>query len=206
MKKTIFVMMAAAALLLGVTSCAKEDDNASKIQEEDLVGLWWDEYEYADVTANGVPFSRVLLAVDVAADHTGCIYLGVFNDTEENPLAIYGGPKDAAFTWQLLGDGKVVLSDPDGGSIALAPRRSGTGDSYGNDMTNVNNTNMNYTNNGVTVTNNSYSGTLTKADGNKQSDINDKLRVLIIAVNGGGTGLGYNGYGTDTARAPQSQR
>ena len=75
MKKILFAMMAA-VLLVGMTSCSK-DDNPSTVDidalEKCLVGLWWDEFEYADVTETGVPFSRVLLAVQVDANHTGCI-------------------------------------------------------------------------------------------------------------------------------------
>ena len=37
-------------------------------------------------------------------------HLGVFNDTDSNPVAVYGGPKDAGFTWQMLADG-TVMSD-----------------------------------------------------------------------------------------------
>ena len=85
MKKKIFAMIAA-VLLLGTTACTSED-NPSTVDidalERELVGLWWDEYEYADVTEAGVPFSRVLLAVVADADHTGCIYLGVFDDTSD---------------------------------------------------------------------------------------------------------------------------
>ena len=52
----------------------------------------------------------------------------------------------------------------------------------------------------MTLTNNNYSGTLTKADTNKTSDINDKLRALIMAVKSGDTGLGFNGYSGNPAR------
>ena len=105
MKQKIFVIFAAALFLVGMTGCTAEDNPASdntKVLEESLVGLWVDEFEYADVTEAGVPFSKVVLAVDVAADHTGCLYLGVFDESGDEPLAVYGGPEDAAFTWRLL--------------------------------------------------------------------------------------------------------
>ncbi len=64
----------------------------SNVQDEDLVGLWWGAYEYSGETEAGVPFSRVLLAMDVKTDHTDCIYLGVFDSTnDDDPLAVYGG-------------------------------------------------------------------------------------------------------------------
>ena len=88
MKQKTIALLAIAALMCVVTGCSKEADPSSRIQEKDLVGVWWTEYEYAGVTEDGVPFSRVLYAVDVAADHTGCIYMGVFDDTEENPLYV----------------------------------------------------------------------------------------------------------------------
>ena len=198
--------MMAAVLLVGMTSCSKEDNPAPNIKalEQELVGLWWDEFEYADVTEAGVPFSRVLLAVKADADHTGCIYAGVFNDKDDNPLAIYGGPKDAGFTWQLLVNGKVLLSDPTSGeSVELAPIRRASNGSYGETMTDVGSTNVSYADNSMTVTNNEYSGTLVKANAEKSADIDDKLQALITAVNGGDTGIGYNGQHSDTARAPR---
>ena len=63
MKKILLAMMAA-VLLVGTTGCVRED-NPTPVDvnalEKELVGLWWDEFEYADVTETGVPFSRVLL-------------------------------------------------------------------------------------------------------------------------------------------------
>lgn len=187
MKKILFAMMAA-VLLVGMTSCSK-DDNPSTVDidalEKSLVGLWWDEFEYADVTETGVPFSRVLLAVQVDANHTGCIYLGVFNDTSDEPLAVYGGPEDAGFTWRLLADGRVQLGDPVTGetyafarSVTRALTR-GDGGSYGETMTDVSSTKVTYTDNSVTVTNDNYSGTLEKANAEEAADIKEKLQNNI---------------------------
>jgi len=170
-------------LLLGMTGCTGVDNPSTStddmsVLEQSLVGLWWDEFEYADVTEAGVPFSRVLLAVKADADHTGCIYLGVFDDTGDEPLAVYGGPEDAGFTWRLLADGRILLSDPaTGESYALT--RSAEGDSsYGNDMTNVTSTSLTYAAGSVTVANDSYSGTLVKADAEKEADIEETLSTL----------------------------
>ena len=125
-----------------------------------------------------MPFSRVLLAVKADADHTGCIYLGVFDSTSDDPLAIYGGPEDAGFKWRLLDDGRVLLSDPvTGESYALT--RSAEGDSsFGNDMTDVSNTSISYDNGSVTVTNGSYTGELEKADAGQAADIEKTLSTL----------------------------
>ena len=74
MKQTFFAMFAAVVLLLGMTGCKSEDDSPSydlNVLEKSLIGVWWDEFEYSDVTETGVPFSRVLLAVKANADHTG---------------------------------------------------------------------------------------------------------------------------------------
>lgn len=211
MKKILFAMMAV-VLLIGMTSCSKDDNHAPvdiNALEKELVGLWWDEYEYADVTEIGVPFTRVLLAVQADADHTGCIYLGVFNDKSDEPLAVYGGPKDAGFTWQLLVDGRIVLGDPVTGetyTLARTVTRAqtrGDGNSYGDGMTDVSSTKLTYIDNSMTVTNNEYSGTLEKADTEKAADIDDKLQALITAVNSGDAGIGYNGQQSDPARARQ---
>ena len=180
MKQKFFALFAVAALLVGMTACTKDDNPSSNNMEDlekSLVGLWWDEFEYADVTEAGVPFSRVLLAVKADADHTGCIYLGVFDDTNDEPLAVYGGPEDAGFTWRLLADGRVQLSDPATGET-YALTRGADGSSYGEGMTDVASTSVTYTEGSVTVTNGDYSGTLAKADADKAADIQETLSTL----------------------------
>ena len=184
MKQKFFAMIAAAALLLGMTSCTGVDNPSSTINDEkaleqSLVGLWWDEFEYADVTEAGVPFSRVMLAVKANADHTGCIRLAVFGATGDEPLAVYGGPKDAGFNWRLIEGGQIQLSDPvTGESYTLARTRDDGGNSYGEEMTDLKKTNMTYTDGSVTVTNGDYSGTLDKADATKAADIEESLSTL----------------------------
>ena len=187
MKKIFFTLIAAAVLLTGMTGCSKEDEPSPtdiSVLEQSLVGLWWDEYEYAGTTETGVPFSRVLLAVKANADHTGCLYLGAFDGKSYYPLAVYGGPKDAGFTWKLLADGSVLLHDPASGeSIKYARTRADEGGSYGDSMTDVASTNVTYAGSNMTVTNGDYSGTLTKANAEQQANIEKKLSVLIPATN-----------------------
>jgi len=189
MKKIFFAVFAAAVLLMGTTGCSNEDSPSPidiEALEQSLVGVWWDEYQYEDVTEAGVPFSRVLLAVIANADHTGCIYLGVFNDTSDEPLAIYGGPKDAPFTWHLLADGNIQLGDPvTGETYMLARTRAAGGSSYGDNMTDVSKTSMTYTDGSVTVTNDDYSGTLVKADAVQAADIEKTLSKLTNTNLGG---------------------
>ena len=180
MKYKLFAVFAAAALMLGMSGCTVEDNPSSgdiNVLEQNLVGLWWDEFEYADVTEAGVPFSRVLLAVKADADHTGCLYLGVFDNTSNEPLAVYGGPEDAGFTWRLLDDGRIMLSDPaTGENYALT--RSAEGSSYGEGMTDVSSTSLTLNDGSLTVDNGSFSGNLTKADATKATDIDEKLSSL----------------------------
>ena len=124
MEKKLFAMIAAVVLLLGLTGCVAEDNPVTSgltPQEKSLVGIWWDEYDYADVTEKGVPFTKVILVVQVDDDHTGCLYLGAFNDTDYYPVAVYGGKEDAGFKWALLDDGRVQLTDP---SPARLPSQS----------------------------------------------------------------------------------
>ena len=183
-KFKFLAMLVAIALLLVVTGCKKESSINIQELEQSLVGLWWDEFEYEDVTEDGVPFSRVLLAVRVDAGHTGCIYLGVFDDNSDKPLVVYGGPVDAGFTWKLLSDGSLVLSDPTSGESLLMTRADG--ENYGDTITDVSGTSMIYTADGLTMNNVSYSGTLTKADVDEQTDIMGKVagevRPLFIAT------------------------
>ena len=166
-------MLSVIALLLGMTGCSKEPSINVQELEKSLVGVWWDEYEYKDVTEDGIPFSRVLLAVKADADHTGCIYLGVFDETSDYPLAIYGGPAVAGFTWKLLGNGSLELGVPT--TVKSITITRGDDGSYGDTMTDVSGISMTYTGNALTMNNGTYSSTLTKADAEKQADIEDKV-------------------------------
>ena len=187
MKQKIFAILAAVAIMLGMGSCSTEDNPTMpsvdvESLEQSLVGIWWDEYEYADVTEDGVPFTRALLAVKADADHTGCIYLGVFDDKSDEPVAVYGGPEEAGFKWQLKADGTIVLTDPVTGDSYTLARTRGEGGSYGEKMTDVSATNMAYTDGSVTVTNDSYSGTLKKADAGKEAEIENTLATPSAAT------------------------
>ncbi len=200
MKKKIFTMFAAAALMLGMTGCTNEDNPAApttpepidvSVVEKELVGFWWDEFEYSGKTEDGKDFSRVILAVRIDEDKTGCLYLGLFDGASEDPLAIYGGFDDAGFSWKLLADGSVQLGDPvTGETITLARAMTrADGNSYGNNMTNVSNTNVTYNNGSVTVTNGSYNGNLTKANETKANEIEQKLSTKIrsnVSLRSGG--------------------
>ena len=204
MKQIIFAIFASALFLVGMTGCTVEDNPAAdglNPQEQSLVGLWWDAYEYADVTEAGVPYTRVLMAVLVNADHTGCLYMGAFNDDNDEPVAVYGGPEEAGFRWQLLADGRVLLSDPVTGETYVMARTRADGGNYGKEMTNVANTKVDYANGSMTVTNDNYSGTLAKADAEKEAEIRKKLKELIANVNSGDAGIGYGGPGNGSAHA-----
>lgn len=182
MKKIFFAMFAVAALLLGMTGCSKDDNPSTTdngVSEEELIGLWWDEFEYNDVTEEDVPFSLVLLAVEVNADHIGCIHLGVFDDTSDEPLAIYGGSDDAGFTWKLLPDGRILLGDPKTGETYALSRTRSDGKSYGANITDVSSTKLTYTNGSLTATNGNNSTTLVKADAGTAAVIEQKLRTKI---------------------------
>ena len=149
-KFRIIAVLSVIALLLGMTGCSKEPSINVQELEKSLVGVWWDEYEYKDVTEDGIPFSRVLLAVKADADHTGCIYLGVFDETSDYPLAIYGGPAVAGFTWKLLGNGSLELGVPT--TVKSITITRGDGGSYGDTMTDVSGISMTYTGNALTMT------------------------------------------------------
>lgn len=207
MKKTIFAMFAAAALLLGMTGCSKSDNPSpiipeptqNVISEDDLIGLWWDEFEYADKTEDGKAFTRVLLAVYVGSDHTGWIALGAYDDTSEDAVAIYGGPDEAGFTWRLLPDGRIELGDPETGETYALTRGDGGG--YGNNMTDVSNTSMSVNNNGMTVNNANYSGTLEKADAATANNVQKKLRTKVKTnVNIESGGAAPSGFSEDDIR------
>ena len=176
-KFRFFVVFSVIALLLGMTGCKKQSSVNVEELEQRLVGIWWDEFDYEDVTEEGIPFSRVLLAIKADANHTGCIYLGVFDKKSDYPLAVYGGPDDAGFTWKLLSDGSLELTE----SYAVKT-------TYGDNMTDVSGTSATYTGDSVTVTNGNYSGTLNKADDEKQAEIQHPLAGKEGVISGLGLG------------------
>ena len=197
MKAQLFSILAAAALLLCMTGCSKDEatpSNTDKLSEQDLVGLWWDEFEYADVTETGKPFTRALLAVKADADHTGCIYLGVFDDSRDEPVAVSGGPEDAGFTWKLLDEGKVQLGDPVTGEAYLLTRADGG--SYGSQATDVASTQLICASDKLTMTNVGYAGTLAKADTEQAAAIEEMLKNFNT------NGNGYEVIGIGEPNAP----
>lgn len=110
------------------------------------------------MTEAGVSFSHVLMAVNFEANHTGCIYLGVFDKNERQSTGVYGGPEDAGFTWKLLPDGSLQLSDPTTGeSVAQMRSNKDDNDSYSDGMTDVSNTNLNFSCSNMLVVTDSYS-------------------------------------------------
>ena len=144
MKQKLSAMMAGLVLLLGMAGCAAEDNPANSglsPQEQSLVGLWYEELEYAGVLEDtGEAFTSVVLAMLVNKDHTGCLYAGAFNEGDyDNPIVVYGGPKETGFTWQLTSSGQLILTaTASGESIALSRTRGdGTNDELRH-LTNVN--------------------------------------------------------------------
>lgn len=196
MKAQLFSILAAAALLLCMTGCSKDEatpSNTAKLSEQDLVGLWWDEFEYADVTETGQPFTRALLAVKVDADHTGCIYLGVFDDSSDEPVAVYGGPEDAGFAWKLLPNGRVQINPATGETKALTRADGG---SYGSQTTDVASTQLTCAPEKLTMINAGYSGTLVKANAEQAAAIEEKLKNFNT------NGNGYEVIGIGEPNAP----
>ncbi len=175
MKQKFFAMFAIAVLLLGMSACTGQTDNPAtpgqQALEKSLVGLWYEDFKYEDVTESGKPFNRAMIAVEAKADHTGYVALAVFDDEFNEPLEIYGGPKDAPFTWQVTDEGQVILTDPNTGeTIKSAPRRSG--ESHGS-FVDIGQINMNYTQGSINFSNASHKGSLNRAAGNNSDLIQD---------------------------------
>ena len=174
MKQKIIAMFATAVLLLGMTGCTSEDNSnlpSQQEMEESLIGLWCEEFEYKDVTEDGKAFSRALIAVEAKADHTGYVALAVFDDEFNEPLEIYGGPKDAPFTWQVTADGHIILTDPNTGtSISSAPTRS---NGNHNDFVDIGQIEMNCAQGQISFSNGSYQGSLNRAETGNSSLIQD---------------------------------
>ena len=178
MQKKIFNWMLAVTLVCGTSvfiACSSNDDTpatpSQQEMEKGLIGLWYDEFDYEDVTEDGKPFNRALIVLEAKADHTGYVALAVFDDTFNEPLEIYGGPKNAPFTWQMTADGHVTLAklSPDT-SMLSAPTRN---DGNHSDFVDIGQINMNCAQGQVTYSNASHEGTLTQAGSDKNNLIQD---------------------------------
>ena len=169
MKQKIFAMFATAVLLLGMGACTDKSDNPSipsqQGMEESLIGLWYEEFEYEDVTEDGKPFNRALIVVETKADHTGYVALAVFDDEFNEPLEIYGGPKDAPFRWQVTADGHVILTDPDSGATIMSARTRSDGNH--SSFVDVGQIDMNCAPGSIAFSNASHKGKLTRAKSDK---------------------------------------
>ena len=159
-----FLMLIVLLWAVVLTSCSDKDDNGTRSQqelEESIIGLWQEEFEYKDVTEDGKPFNRALIVVETKADHTGYVALAVFDDEFNEPLEVYGGPKDAPFTWQVTAQGHITLSVPNAGSTMKSARRSSDG-SHSN-FVDIGQIKMNCAPSGdITFSNSSHEGSLSK--------------------------------------------
>ena len=161
----IFLMVVALLWAVVFTSCSDKDDNtdtrSQQELEESIIGLWQEEFEYKDVTEEGKPFNRALIVVETKADHTGYVALAVFDDEFNEPLEVYGGPKDAPFTWQVAAQGHITLSVPNAGSTMKSAHRSSDG-SHSN-FVDIGQIKMNCAPSGdITFSNSSHEGSLSK--------------------------------------------
>lgn len=158
--KTKYIAMIA-VLLLSMSACTNGTDNPTVPSQQEmaksLVGLWYETFDYEDVTESGKPFNRALIAVEANADHTGYVALAVFDDAFNEPLEVYGGPKDAPFTWQVTAEGKVILKDPATGET-YAPSRTRAASSH-NDFVDISQIKMTSGSSSVAFSNASHEGT-----------------------------------------------
>ena len=170
MKKIFGGMFAVAVLLLGMSACSDNTDAPSQQEmEKDLVGLWYEEFEYEDVTENGKPFNRAMIAMEAKADHTGYIALAVFDDEFNEPLEIYGGPNDVPFTWQVTEDGLISLTVPNKRAAIMSTRSSSEGDH--SNFVDISQIKMNCSSQHVNFSNASHNGSLTKAEKGRKKDL-----------------------------------
>ena len=92
MKQKILVVFTVVVVLLGMGACKDSNDTLStpsqQEMEDSLIGLWYESFDYKDVTEDGKPFNRALIVVEAKDDHTGYVALAVFDDTFNEPLRI----------------------------------------------------------------------------------------------------------------------
>ena len=175
MKQKIIALFAATLLLLGMGACTDKNDNpaipSQQEMEESLIGLWYEEFDYEDVTENGKPFNHALIAVEAKADHTGYVALAVFDDEFNEPLEIYGGPKDALFLWQVTDEGNIILTDPNTGTPFMSARTRSDGNH--SNFVDVGQIEMSCATGSIAFSNASHKGSLSKAGSDKNGLIQD---------------------------------
>ena len=167
MKQKIFTMIAVATILFGIGACDDSTTPSQQKMEKSLIGLWCEEFDYEDVTENGKPFNRALIAVEAKADHTGYVALAVFDDEFNEPLEIYGGPADAPFTWQVTAEGHVTLTDPHTGTTIMSAQTRSEGNH--SNFVDIGQIKMNCEPGRIAFSNASHKGSLTKAESKKNS-------------------------------------
>ena len=159
----------------GMVACTDKTDNVShpsqQEMEKDLIGLWYEDFDYKDVTEKGKPFNRAMITLEVKADHTGYVALSVFDDEFNEPLEIYGGPTDAPFTWQITADGHVILDAPPTDNVLRSAETDSTGSH--NDFVDINQINLDCKQGTVNFSNTSHNGSLSKVEGGKDDLIQD---------------------------------
>ena len=159
----------------GMVACTDKTDNVSRPSqqemEKDLIGLWYEDFDYKDVTEKGKPFNRAMITLEVKADHTGYVALSVFDDEFNEPLEIYGGPTDAPFTWQITADGHVILDAPPTDNVLRSAETDSTGSH--NDFVDINQINLDCKQGTVNFSNTSHNGSLSKVEGGKDDLIQD---------------------------------
>ena len=174
MQKKVLKWMLVATIICGAgvfTSCSNDDETEAPVLseiEKSLVGLWYEEFEYEDVTEDGKPFNRALIAVEAKADHTGYIALAVFDDEFNEPLEIYGGPKDAPFTWKVTDDGHITLTDLNTGTSIRTRSEADP-----NEYVDIDQIEMNCSQGQLAYSNAAHDGSLTKAESDQNSMIQD---------------------------------
>ena len=175
MKQKILVVFTVVVVLLGMSACKDSSDTLStpsqQEMEDSLIGLWYESFDYKDVTEDGKPFNRALIVVEAKDDHTGYVALAVFDDVFNEPLEIYGGPKDAPFTWQVSANGQVILTDPNTGTSYAAARTRGDGGH--NDFVDIGQIKMRSGSGSIAFSNATHEGTLTKTVSNNSGMIQD---------------------------------
>lgn len=159
----------------GMVSCTDKTDNipspSQQEMEKDLIGLWYEDFDYKDVTEKGKPFNRAMITMEVKTDHTGYVALSVFDDEFNEPLETYGGPTNAPFTWQVTADGHIILDAPKTNKTLRSAGTDSTGNH--NNFVDIGQMNLNCNQGTVTFSNASHKGTLTKADSGKSDLIQD---------------------------------
>ena len=110
MKKFVQLLMMMFPIVLGLSSCNKENELELNPLASEVSGMWYVQYDEEGKTFTDAEYTRVIQVLKFSEDGTGWWSLLFFDDEESEPIERYGGKSsDGGFTYTTSTDGTVTF-------------------------------------------------------------------------------------------------